>query len=223
MTNTYASKMRLKDLALVCLLRSKHSNSIFYNPSYRSLSHSLNVSTTYLRSALRRLECDGWVVFEKGNMRLVRQKKVSKSFSISHLRNFEVDASKGLDGVLDELRREILSSKWLQKDHRCKVRGDKKLTGLSSKYLGCENPYVNTVGDSLQISYKGLGKLLGVSKTSAFYIMRRWIEKGYFGKRNLVRETNLPKECVKYGGDETLFVKGGRVFKQMPNLYITLP
>lgn len=216
----YASCGRLKDLAILCKLKSVHRSGTFYNFSYNNLSEVSSISRTALRGALPRLIRDGYIEIRDGNLTLRKQKRVANTLGISHLRNTEVDITKDVRGLVEEFRQILLANESHRKDYTVRKLGNDQSLQENNMFYG-ESCYADTDNNSFQRSYESLACLWGCSKTSAYYQMKKWIGEGFFLKKRMYNKTPFCGSLLDEvsNGDPTFFIVDGKVCKQRPNLY----
>ena len=219
----FAERKALRSLALLSKLRQVHRNGCFYNFSYRSLSAKTSIPVSTLRKHILVLRRLGFVSIHSGNLCLVKPKKALTANAVEdRIHNVEVWTGVSLSEMVKEMRLLILSRFNSQSYHKAKKQSGKSKGDVQKPRQACTDgheslEYDLATADTFQISYLGIGKLLGLSKTGAFKFMR---EAGCFLKEQRVcrlgRQPSLLKHNVEVQG---LFMRGGVVYKQLPNVY----
>lgn len=211
-------------MAFAMYLKSFHSNGVFYNFSYRTVSKKTGVSVNYLRKILPLLEADSWLTFRDGNMCMSSQKKVAKKLGIEVIKNTVIKKCKTWRDVLSEMRYVLYGTKVSQLRHGW----NRRLKGNDISNAGADDMSAireclysdSNVGQS-QISYDGLAKLWGCSRTTAFNQMKVWIAEERLVKHKVRVDTGYSKdmfyELSALCG--SFFLIGDVVYKQLANVY----
>lgn len=182
----------LKLLAVFLRLKSVYSNSCIYNVTDSKLAGILKVSRQTANRLRNKLERLGWVKYHGNNLMLLKVTEISKVYidncpeKFSRKANVYLEVkSKQVKDIETYLRYLIIKQKEINKNYLLELRQDlsnpksvkqfKKLSERCKKYgitaLKGEIDY------RLQISYKGLAKLLNCSVGSAYNYLRNLARK----------------------------------------------
>lgn len=222
--NHYASNGDLELMAFAMWLKSFHSNGVFFNYSLRKLSKEVGVSVNYLRKVLPLLEAHGWIVFRDGHMCMKSQSKVAEKLSIDKLTNVTCKVGESWRDVLSELRFLLYGSKASQLRYgwnRRLKKGDTNNAGASELDAIRESLYQDSNTGQQQISYDGLAKVWGCSRTTAFNQMKIWISEGRIVKHKVKVDTGYHKDFYYTLSSMcgSFFLVGDIVYKQLANVY----
>lgn len=182
----------LRLLAVFLRLKSEFKNSCIYNSTDAKLAGILKVSRQTAGRMRKQLELKGWVKYHNNNLMLLKVSEISRYYVCNKPEKFSKKANvylecknKTVKELETYLRYLIIKHKEVNKNFAMELSHDlnkpktvkeyKKLLSLSKKYsIGAsegENDY------RLQISYKGIAKLLKCSVGSAYNIVRKFARK----------------------------------------------
>jgi Mn-dependent DtxR family transcriptional regulator len=182
----------LKLLAVFLRLKSVYSNSCIYNVTDSKLAAILKVSRQTANRLRNRLERLGWVKYHGGNLMLLKVTEISHEYIQKDVEGFSRKAnvylevkSKQVKDIETYLRYLIIKQKEINKNYLLELRQDlsnpksvKQFKKLSErcKKLGI-TALKGEIDYRLQISYKGLAKLLNCSVGSAYNYLRNLARK----------------------------------------------
>lgn len=182
----------LKLLAVFLRLKSVYSNSCIYNVTDSKLAGILKVSRQTANRLRNKLERLGWVKYHGNNLMLLKVTEISHEYIQKDVEGFSRKAnvylevkSKQVKDIETYLRYLIIKQKEINKNYLLELRQDlsnpksvkqfKKLAERCKK-LGI-TALTGEIDYQLQISYKGLAKLLNCSVGSAYNYLRNLARK----------------------------------------------
>lgn len=204
----------LRLLAVFLRLKSEFKNSCIYNSTDAKLAGILKVSRQTAGRMRKQLELKGWVRYHNNNLMLLKVSEIGREYVCSKPEKFSKKANvylecknKTVKELETYLRYLIIKHKEVNKNFAMELSHDlnkpktvkeyKKLLSLSKKYSidasEGENDY------RLQISYKGIAKLLKCSIGSAYNIVRKFARKSFLhiDKKKEVLLSNIPEHIWK--------------------------
>ncbi|MEY2869374.1 MAG: hypothetical protein RIT01_159 [Pseudomonadota bacterium] len=204
----------LRLLAVFLRLKSEFKNSCIYNSTDSKLAGILKVSRQTAGRMRKQLELKGWVRYHNNNLMLLKVSEISRDYVCHKPEKFSKRANvylecknKQVKELETYLRYLIIKHKEVTKNFAMELSHDlhkpktvkeyKKLLSLSKKYSieasEGENDY------RLQISYKGIAKLLKCSVGSAYNFVRNIARKSFLHvhSKKEVLLSNIPEHIWK--------------------------
>jgi len=201
----------LRLLAVFLRLKSEFKNSCIYNSTDSKLAGILKVSRQTAGRLRKQLELKGWAKYHNNNLMLLKVSEISREYVCHNPEKFSKKANvylecknktvKELETYLRYLiikHKEVNKNFLLELSHDLnnpkKVKEYKKLLKQAHKY----NIQGDPQGESdyrLQISYKGIAKLLKCSVGSAYNIVRKFARKSllHIDKKKQILLSNIPE------------------------------
>lgn len=231
----------LKLLAVFLRLKSFYSNSCIYNVTDSKLATILNVSRQTANRFRNQLERLGWVNYHGKNLMLCKVTEISKRYTENSPEKFSRKAnvylevrSKQVKEIETYLRYLIIKQKEINKNYLLELSQDlsnpksvkqfKKLSARCKKY-GIQAKS-GEIDYQLQISYKGLAKLLNCSVGSAYNYLRNLARKELIqiSKKKEVLKANIKdyiwQDSLAYLNEyKNCFYSYGYIIKNHCNKY----
>jgi hypothetical protein len=213
--------------------RWKFKNGVVYGNKAEVVSKLGGNRTTTLRK-IAKFKQLGWVTTHSGNLKFNNNRTIALIYGVQKNRMHSITKSKMVDSdaILFELYTFLLMEKHVQMNRGFKrfVKGElinEQGHLPMSYYESFYKPY--NLGQ-LQISYDGLGKVWGISKTNAFKAMRElMVRKGLGYEKcyiNLTKDLGLPAnlELVEntFSSSGSFFIVDEKLYKVQPNKYYWL-
>lgn len=172
-----------------------------------------NLSDSKIDRYIQIMINEGWVAVRE------RAGKKEYKFNKNIQRKFKIKAGKDCHYIQEKLIKRFLDVKISQKDY---VMSNKK-ADCPTKDSGFKCIRENEVG-KIDISYEGIAKSMGISKTYAFNIIRKMLRRGLITRETLIRELYRGDDFVSVFKNASrlhqgVFCYNGAVYKQERNRY----
>lgn len=196
-----------------------YSNGVIYDYSDRKFGLLLGVGLHTARGWKQQFLKRGWCeVTPQGHLKFLPQHTIINNYTGETRKRFnKLEVKYGAKSLAwgdlyDKICLEVIHNKKKQTDYvRSSKKDDFKIAGVESS--------VRDQKRVLVLSYKSISSMLGVSKSTAFNIIKRLQAKGWIGKFNV--KVKVHNGIVPFDMDSSrVFSNSNGVFIQMNNRYV---